>query len=283
VTQSQPAQFSFEFFPPATNEGEIRLWDAIRELEPLNPNFVSVTYGAGGSTRDRTLRVTERIVNETKLKPVAHLTCVGSSGTELSEIINLLLSSGVTSLMALRGDPPGGLDKPWEPHPSGFTHAVELVELARELGMKEIGVAAFPDKHPESSSLEFDAEVLAKKQDAGATMAITQLFFKPDSYFALVDRARAHGCTFPIIPGVMPLTDEKQILKFAQLSGSEMPPEILKYLKEGSTEPVEVAKRGVEVATNLSAELLAGGAPGIHFYTMNRSSASREVFMNLQS
>jgi methylenetetrahydrofolate reductase (NADPH) len=273
---------SFEFFPPSTDLGEANLWQSINELEVLEPDFVSVTYGAGGSTRDRTLRVTQRIKNETKLIPVAHLTCVGSSHSELEEILQSLLDSGVDSLMALRGDPPGGIQSNWQPHPGGPKYAVELVELAVKSGMKNIGVAAFPDKHPQSPSLDFDVEILKLKQDAGAAFAITQLFFDVNNYLELVTRARLAGVTIPIRPGIMPITDVKQVEKFSQLSGAPMPVAVKSYFAEAVQNSNSIAAKGIEFATKLAAELLAAGAPGIHLYTMNKSVAAKEVFKNLK-
>jgi methylenetetrahydrofolate reductase (NADPH) len=274
---------SFEFFPPSTDLGEANLWRAINELEPLGPDFVSVTYGAGGSTRDRTLRVTQRIKNETKLIPVAHLTCVGSSYDELAGILQDLLDSGVDSLMALRGDPPGGIQSDWKPHPDGPKYAVELIDLAVKAGMENIGVAAFPDKHPQSPSLDFDVEILKLKQDAGAAFAITQLFFDAKSYFDLVDRAKLAGVSIPIRPGIMPITDAKQVEKFSQLSGAPMPVAVKSYFTEAAKDSASIATMGIEFATALAAELLASGAPGIHLYTMNKSAAAKEVFKNLKS
>lgn len=273
---------SFEFFPPSTDIGESNLWQAISELEQLGPDFVSVTYGAGGSTRDRTLRVTKRIKEETELTPVAHLTCVGSSKEELTEIIQILLESGVSSLMALRGDPPAGIDAHWQAHPAGMTYAVQLVELAASCGMQHIGVAAFPDKHPQSPSLDFDVEVLKLKQQAGASFAITQLFFEAQSYLDLVNRATKAGVTIPIRPGIMPLTDSKQIAKFSQLSGTPMPDSVKAYF-DSAIDSAVVAKLGIDFATNLAIELLNNGAPGIHLYTMNKSTAAKQVFLNLKS
>ena len=199
--------FSFEFFPPKTDEGERLLWQAIRELEGLQPSFVSVTYGAGGSTRDRTVRVTQRVAEETTLLPMGHLTCVGSSVTELRSVIGSYAAAGVRNVLALRGDPPGGPGAPWEQHPEGLAHADELVALVRSLGDFSVGVAAFPERHPESASLDDDARVLLAKQEAGAEFAVTQMFFEASHYFAMVDRARALGCTIPVLPGIMPLTN----------------------------------------------------------------------------
>ena len=273
--------FSFEFFPPKTDEGERQLWQAIRELEPLAPTFVSVTYGAGGSTRDRTIRVTERVASDTTMTPVGHLTCVGSSVAELRQVAGAYADAGVKDVLALRGDPPGGPGASWEPHPDGFTHAVGLVGLLRRLGDFCVGVAAFPDGHPESLSLDHDAKVLVAKAEAGAEYAITQFFFDADKYFALVDRVRALGCDLPIIPGLMPVTDVRQINRFAELSGAPLPGALVAQLDEVADDPVAVRALGIDIAAELGAFLLDGGAPGLHFYTLNRSTATREVYGRL--
>jgi methylenetetrahydrofolate reductase (NADPH) len=273
--------FSFEFFPPRTDAGERALWQAIRELEPLAPTFVSVTYGAGGSARDRTLRMTERVAVDTTLTPVGHLTCVGASAADLRQVAGEYAAAGVGNMLALRGDPPGGPGTPWEQHPGGLRHAVELVELLHGLGDFCVGVAAFPDGHPESPSLAYDAEVLKAKADAGAEFAVTQFFFDADRYFALVDRVRALGCELPILPGLMPITDVRQIERFAQLSGAPLPSALRAQLDEVSDDPAAVRELGIDVLTELGAFLLDGGAPGLHFYTLNRSTATREVYERL--
>jgi methylenetetrahydrofolate reductase (NADPH) len=274
--------FSFEFFPPKDDEGERTLWKAIRELEPLQPTFVSVTYGAGGSTRDRTVRVTEGIAADTTLTPVGHLTCVGQSSDALRSVIGAYAAAGVRNVLALRGDPPGGPTAPWERHPEGLDHAVELVRLVRSLGDFSVGVAAFPEKHPEAVDLDADARVLAAKAEAGAEFAVTQFFFRADDYFSLVARAEALGCDIPIIPGIMPITNLRQIQRFAELSGAEVPAEIVEHISAFGDDKAAVRSAGIELATRLCDELLGGGAPGLHFYTLNRSKATREIFTNLQ-
>ncbi|MGZ6839459.1 MAG: methylenetetrahydrofolate reductase [NAD(P)H] [Frankiaceae bacterium] len=276
----QPS-FSFEFFPPKTDEGERLLWQAIRELEPLRPAFVSVTYGAGGSTRDRTIRITERIATETTLTPVGHLTAVGSSRTELRHVVGQYAGAGVRNILALRGDPPGGPSQPWVAHPDGFSHAIELVRLVRSLGDFCVGVAAFPEKHPEAADLRSDARHLVEKCDAGADYAITQFFFDPDDYFRLRDLAAELCCSVPIVPGIMPVTNVAQIERMALLSGAAFPRALATRLHEVADDPVAVRAIGVEVASRLADVLLAGGAPGIHFYTLNRSTATREIFQAL--
>jgi methylenetetrahydrofolate reductase (NADPH) len=280
LTSGEPV-FSFEFFPPKTDEGERQLWSAISDLAPLAPTFVSVTYGAGGSTRDRTVRITSRILAETGMDAVAHLTCVGSTEAELHEVLIRYQLAGITNLLALRGDPPGGPGTPWKPVPGGLSHADELVRLARRTGDFTIGVAAFPEGHPESPDLDTDARVLAAKQQAGASFAITQFFFRPEDYFALLARAEEHGVTMPILPGIMPVTNVRQIERFAVLSGAEFPAELAQRFHSLADDPTAVVDLGIEVATELCEKLLAGGAPGLHFYTLNRSTATREIFSRL--
>ena len=273
--------FSFEFFPPRDEAGEAVLWEAIRRLEAYGPSFVSVTYGAGGSTRDRTTRITAAIAAETTLTPVAHLTCVGASRAELRHVIGAYAAAGVGTVLAIRGDPPGGPGAPWVAHPEGLNRAIDLVRLIRELGTFDVGVAAFPDVHPESPHVDHDARVLAEKADAGASFAITQFFFDADGYFRLVDRLAAHGCDLPVIPGIMPVTNLKQIERFPQLSGKPLPRAVLDRLQSAAADPAALRRAGVEIATELSARVLDGGAPGLHFYTLNRSTATLEVFADL--
>jgi len=273
--------FSFEFFPPKTDEGERQLWQAIRELEALQPTFVSVTYGAGGSTRDRTVRVTQRILEETTLLPMAHLTCVGATVAELRAVIGSYADAGLRNVLALRGDPPTGIGSQWVQTEGGLAHADELVRLVRSLGDFCVGVAAFPEKHPESASLDEDARVLAAKQEAGAEFAVTQLFFRAEDYVALVDRARAVGCTMPIIPGLMPLTNITQLERFAQLAGTAFPDGLAARFRAVGDDPTAVHALGVEAASELATELLEAGAPGLHFYTLNRSTSTREIYAGL--
>ena len=275
--------FSFEFFPPKDEAGERQLWKALRELETLHPTFVSVTYGAGGSTRDRTVRVTERIGADTSMTPLAHLTCVDHSRETLRSVIGSYAAAGVRNVLALRGDPSAGPSAPYTPHPEGLRYAVELVEMVRSLGDFCVGVAAFPEGHPSAESLDADARVLAEKAHAGAEFAITQLFFRPDDYFRLADRVSALGVDIPIIPGIMPITNLAQIRRMTELSGAELPAEIVERVVLQGDDPVAVRSEGIAIATELCDTLLAGGAPGLHFYTLNRSKATREIFANLRS
>jgi methylenetetrahydrofolate reductase (NADPH) len=270
--------YSFEFFPPKTDEGERTLFETIRHLEPLAPTFVSVTYGAGGSTRERTVRIVERIATETTLTAVGHLTCVSSSRADLRSVIGTFAAAGIRNVLALRGDPPGGPGAAWEPHPDGLEHADELVRMLRELGGFCVGVAAFPEGHPESPDLDSDAKHLALKAAAGADFAVTQFFFDADDYFRLVDRAAAHGCTIPILPGIMPVTNVSQIQRMAQLSGAAFPSALAERLEHVADDAAEVRRIGVEVATELCSRLLEGGAPGLHFYTLNRSTSTLEIY-----
>ncbi len=278
VLRSGRRSFSFELFPPKTDEGERILWQTVRDLEGLNPTFVSVTYGAGGSTRDRTMRITADIARQTTMTAVAHLTCVGASRDELEGIIRQYADSGISTILALRGDPHGGLDAAWEQHPNGLRHADELVRLIRSTGEFSVGVAAFPEGHPESVDLDEDARVLAAKQDAGAEFAITQFFFTARDYEQLIARAAAHGCSMPIVPGLMPVTNVAQIERFADLSGAAFPPELAARFAAVKDDERAVRALGVEVATELARELLELGAPGLHFYTLNRSTSTREVY-----
>ncbi len=273
--------FSFEFFPPKTDVGEENLWQTIRELEPYNPTFVSVTYGAGGSDRDRTLRVVQRIAAETTMVPMAHLTCVAATRGQVEQVVDDLASAGIHNIMALRGDMPGGFDVAWEASEDGLAHADELVELIHRRGEFCIGVASFPEGHPESADRETDARYLAQKLNAGADFATTNLFFRADDYFSHVELVRTYGSDAPIIPGIMPVTDVAQIQRMTAMSGAAFPDDLAERLQAVESDPDKVRAVGVEVATELCLELLAGGAPGIHFYTLNRSTATREIWANL--
>src|SRR3954451_6453786 len=273
--------YSFEFFPPKDDAGEVQLWSAIRRLERLRPTFVSVTYGAGGSTRDRTVRITRRIAQDTTLTPVGHLTCVAASVRELRQVIGQYADAGVRNVLALRGDPAGGPSSPWVSHDEGLDHAVDLVRLLREMGDFCVGVAAFPDKHPESVDLDHDAWVLTQKAEAGAEFAITQLFLDPTAYAGLVDRVRALGCDLPIIPGIMPITSVAQVRRFAELSGVAVSQRVVERLEAHGDDKEAVRAEGIALATELSRDLLDGGAPGLHFYTLNRSTATLEIYQGL--
>jgi methylenetetrahydrofolate reductase (NADPH) len=275
--------YSFEFFPPKDQEGETRLWSAITALEPIAPDFISVTYGAGGSTRDRTIRITSEITEHTKLPVVAHLTCVGSTRDELLEILTRYKAAGIQNILALRGDPTGGPRAPWSPTPDGLNHADELVSLAADFGGFTIGVAAFPDGHPASNGdFATDIETLIRKEAAGATFATTQFFFEVDKWKALVDKLSARGSQLPIIAGILPVTNVNQLNRMAELSGTPIPSAVSNAFEKIKESPDDVRKLGVEMATKLCEELLAAGVPGLHFYTMNTSTATREIFAQIK-
>jgi len=273
--------FSFEFFPPKSPEDESRLWQTIRQLEPLHPSFVSVTYGAGGSTRDHTIEITENIASDTTLLPVAHLTAVNHSVAELRATIGRLDDAGITNRIALRRDPPGNPNGEWTTHPEGLSYAYELVELLRAHGDFCVGVAAFPYKHPQSATVEDDTTRLIEKCRAGADYAITQMFFDADDYLRLRDRVVAAGCDVPILAGLMPVTTMRTIERSEQLSGAPFPPALAAKFEAVADDPKAVRALGIDEGSKLAQRLLDEGVPGLHFITFNFSKATREVWANL--
>lgn len=272
--------FSFEFFPPKDDAGEEQLWRAIGELEPYAPTFVSVTYGAGGTSRDSTVAITGRIARDTALLPMGHLTCVGHTRDDLEDILASYAGAGVHNVLALRGDPREGPRADWTPTPGGLTYASELVEMAAD--RFSVGVAAFPDGHPSAPSLEADAQVLRAKQEAGAEFAITDMVFRAEDYAGLVDRAAGVGADLPILPGIMPILNLGQVNRMAELSGREIPREVIDRISPYADDPAALRAEGIAMAAEMCELLLAEGAPGLHFYTLNRSKATRDIFAALQ-
>ncbi|MSO43270.1 MAG: 5,10-methylenetetrahydrofolate reductase [Candidatus Planktophila sp.] len=276
--------YSLEFFPPKDSEGEVRLWAALKALEAIAPEFVSVTYGAGGSTRNRTIGVTEEVTHRTKIPTVAHLTCVGSSRPEIISILHMYRAAGIRGVLALRGDPVGGPRAPWTPVPDGFTHADQLVQLIHEFGGFDIGVAAFPDGHPSSDGdTKKDIDVLLRKEHLGASFATTQFFFEVSKWEQLVYAMAARGSTMPIIPGILPITNVKQLQRMAELGGTPIPPAVSAAFAAVEDDADAVQALGIELASQLCEDLLRAGAPSLHFYTMNSATATTAIYRNLNN
>jgi methylenetetrahydrofolate reductase (NADPH) len=273
--------FSFEFFPPKTDEGERNLRATLEDLRSFDPDFVSVTYGAGGSTRNRTLELTHWIKRDLGIEAMAHLSCVGSTREELRVILDGMQRAGIENVLALRGDPPRG-ETEWRPHPGGLHYSTELAELISSSYPFSVGAACFPEVHPQAPDLAHDLRFLKDKVENGASFLITQLFFDNELYFRFVEEAQAVGIDVPIIPGIMPITDVGQIKTITGMCGASIPPSLLEALDWRAPHPDAVLQLGVAYATLQCAELLARGAPGIHFYTLNRSPASRAILSALK-
>jgi len=281
IEQADGPVFSFEFFPPKTDAGERVLGQALESLRQLSPDFVSVTYGAGGATRARTPELTKWIKNELGIEAMAHLTCVGASREELRELLDEMTGAGIDNVLALRGDPPRG-QTDWTPHPEGLEYANELVELIQEGYDVCVGAACFPEVHPQAPDLAHDLRFLKQKVDRGVSFLITQLFFDTELYVRFVEEARAIGIEVPIIPGIMPATNLHQLTTMSEITGAAIPRPLREALEWRSHDPEAVLQLGVSYATLQCAELLAAGAPGIHFYTQNRSPATRAILSALQ-
>ena len=280
LKESDDPPFSFEFFPPKTEEGEANLFEAIEQLVPLEPAYVSVTYGAGGSTREKTIDIVSRIRDEYGIEAMAHFTCVEATVDELKETLDELQRRGVENVLALRGDPPGGGE--WTATEGGLEYSRELVELISADYPFAIGAAAFPEVHVDATSAEDDLRHLKAKVDAGSDFLITQLFFDNGAYFDFVARAREIGIEVPIIPGILPITNIAQLERITSLCGAKIPPGLQAELDARAEDPEAVVQFGVAYATLQCAELLAGGAPAIHFYTLHRSPATRAIVSALR-
>ena len=279
LASSTGPTFSVEFFPPSDDAGVQQLLGALEQLQPLRPDWVSVTYGATGASRYKTFSAVGALRGQTATSLIGHLTIAGQSAAEVVRAIQAYQRLGVTHILALRGDPPGG--ERYRPHPEGLATATDLVRLIRSLGDFTVGVAAFPDGHPEGT-LDLDAEILLAKQAAGAEFAISQLFFDADAYVRLVERFRAIGGTMPIVAGIMPVTVPNQIERFASLSGSRMPAGFEAQLRAVADDKVRFREVGIELVTELCRDVIAAGAPGLQFFTLNRSTATRDILDRLR-
>jgi methylenetetrahydrofolate reductase (NADPH) len=274
--------FSFEFFPPKTDEGQRTLEATLQELRDDRPDYVSMTYGAGGSTRNATVELTRWIKHDLGIEAMAHLSCVGEPTERLVEILGQIEVTGVENVLALRGDPPRG-ETEWRPHPGGLHYSVELIRLIRERFDFCVGAACFPEVHPDAPDRDSDLSYALAKQEAGVDFLITQLFFDNELFFEFVELARVAGITVPIVPGIMPITNYGQIKRFTEMCGASIPEELERELNGRADDPEAVAELGVAYATLQCSDLLARGAPGIHFYTLNRSPATRAILAALRA
>jgi methylenetetrahydrofolate reductase (NADPH) len=282
ILDEQRPVFSFEFFPPKTDDGQRTLEATLAELKEDRPEYVSVTYGAGGSTRERTVEITKWIKKDLGIEAMAHLSCVGEPTERLLEILEEIEVAGIENVLALRGDPPRG-EAEWRPHPGGLHYSVELIELIRSRFDFCIGAACFPEVHPEAKTFDQDLDYAKRKVDTGASFLITQLFFDNELYFEFVEAARSAGIEVPLIPGIMPITNYKQIKTITGMCGATIPAELERELNGRADDPEAVAELGVAYATLQCSDLLARGAPGVHFYTLNRSPATRAILAALRA
>ena len=273
--------FSVEFFPPKTDKGEESLFEEIAVLKQLKPSFCSVTYGAGGSTRGKTVELVERIHRECRLEVMCHLTVVGQSKNEVRAVLAGLKEKGIENIIALGGDPPQGVVD-WVPHPDGFSHSVELVREAASYRWFSIAVAGFPEVHPRALSREADLKYLKEKADAGADVVITQLFFDNEDFYRYVDDLQKLGVRAPIIPGILPVLSAPQVRRFTSVCGARIPPRLERLLAKVEEDDEGAARLGIDYATEQCERLLSFGAPGIHFYSLNKSRSVKAIFENLR-
>ena len=274
---SDTLRVSFEFFPPKTEDVEPALWESIQRLAPLEPDFVAVTYGAGGSTRERTLFTLARLAQETNLRAAGHLTCVGASREEVDDVVRSYKDAGIHHIVALRGDPQGGVGERYIPHPKGYATTADLIKGIRAIGDFEISVSAYPEKHPESANFDADLDVLQAKIDAGATRAITQFFFENDLYYRYLDRARARGITIPILPGILPVQNFHQTANFAAKTGATIPAWLASRFEGLDHDPATRRLIAASVAAEQVFDLLDRGISDFHFYTMNRAELTYAI------